>query len=111
MPATYVDQVQKLDIRSLMAAAVKAGRSHGYAVYRDEGAWHPAAGPDLLPSAHQLVARLVLDRAPTKGGARPQAVKSCSPWFCPTASRASRRCGWLRCRPETVGRAGPPSAL
>jgi len=71
MPATYVDQVQKLDIRSLMAAALKASPSDSYAVYRDEGGWHPAAGPDLLPSAHQLVARLVLDRAPTKGGARP----------------------------------------
>jgi hypothetical protein len=67
MPATYVDQVEKLDIRSMMAAALKGSPSHSYAVYRDQGAWRAAAAADLAPSAHQLVARIKLDRAPGKG--------------------------------------------
>jgi hypothetical protein len=71
MPATYVDQVQKLNIPSMMAAALKATPSDHYALYQDEAGWHSAAASDLWPSAHQLVARIELDRAPVKGGARP----------------------------------------
>jgi hypothetical protein len=42
MPATYVDQVQKLDVRSLMAAAFKSRPGHHYTVYRDAEGWHAA---------------------------------------------------------------------
>jgi len=72
MPATYVDQVEKLDIPAMMGAAFKASASQECALYRDEAGWHPAAASDLWPSAHQLVARIKLDRASAKAGARPE---------------------------------------
>jgi hypothetical protein len=39
MPATYVDQVQKLDIRSMMRAALKADPSDHYTVCWDVSGW------------------------------------------------------------------------
>jgi hypothetical protein len=41
MPAAFVDQVQKLDIRAMLAAAFKAGPSDHYTVYYDGSRWHP----------------------------------------------------------------------
>ena len=71
MPASYVDQVQKLDVRSMMAAAFKASPSDHYTVYRNGSAWHAAAESELGQPAHQLVARIKLDRAPANGAPRP----------------------------------------
>src|SRR5881392_3465697 len=70
MPASYVDQVQKLDVRSMVAAAFKASPSDHYTLYRDGSGWHAAAESELGQPAHQLVARIKLDRAPG-GAARP----------------------------------------
>jgi hypothetical protein len=71
MPATYVDQVQKLEIRSMMAAAFKASPSDHYVVYQDGSGWHPAADHRAVPSGPGPVAEIYLDRAPAKGGLRP----------------------------------------
>src|SRR5213595_635736 len=72
MPASYVDQVQKLDVRSMMAAAFKASPSDHYTVYcRDGSGWHAAAENQAGQPAHALVARITLDRAPANGAARP----------------------------------------
>src|SRR6266851_232112 len=43
MPATYVDQVQKLDIRSMMGAALKADPSDHYTVGWDVSGWRALA--------------------------------------------------------------------
>jgi hypothetical protein len=66
MPATFVDQVQKLDVRSLMAAAFKARPSHHYTVYRDADGWH-AADRNALPPTPELLASIAVDRPPVKG--------------------------------------------
>ena len=71
MPASYVDQVQKLDVRSMMAAAFKASPSDHYTVYRDGSGWYAAAENQAGQPAHQLVARIKLDRAPANGAPRP----------------------------------------
>jgi hypothetical protein len=71
MPATYVDQVQKLDIRSMMAAAFKARPSDHYIVYWVGSGWHPAADDRAVPSGSGLVAYIDLDRPPAKGGPPP----------------------------------------
>jgi hypothetical protein len=67
MPATHVDQIQRLDIRAMLAAAFKARLSDHYTVYYEGNRWHPAADHKALPRAPELVADITLDRSPTKG--------------------------------------------
>jgi hypothetical protein len=68
MPAAFVDQVQKLDIRAMLAAAFKAGPSDQYRVCCDDsGGWHPATDRTAGPPVHELVADITLDRPPAKG--------------------------------------------
>jgi hypothetical protein len=74
VPATYADQVQKLDVRSLMAAAFKARPSHHYTVYRDADGWHPA-DRSALPPAPELLASIAVDRPPLKGGPPPSSAE------------------------------------
>jgi hypothetical protein len=74
VPATYADQVQKLDVRSLMAAAFKARPSHHYTVYRDADGWHPA-DRSALPPAPELLASIAVDRPPVRGGPPPRSAE------------------------------------
>ena len=57
MPPTYVDQVQKLDIQSLMAKALKGARADKYAFTIPMETWPPVRG---LPDGNLLADR---DRA------------------------------------------------
>jgi hypothetical protein len=74
VPATYADQVQKLDVRSLMAAAFKARPGHHYTVYRDADGWHPA-DRSALPPAPELLASIAVDRPPVRGGPPPRSAE------------------------------------
>lgn len=100
MPARYVDQVQKLDIRSMMAAALKAGPSEHYNVYQDGSGWHAATDPQVVSQARDLVAYIKLDRSPAKGAARGQILLT-------VFQRDGRSCEqalWLRAEATPRGR-------
>jgi hypothetical protein len=68
MPATYVDQVQKLDIQSLMAKALKGAPADKYAFTIPMETWPPVEGQ---PDGHLLGIEIVLQR--------PQAVPANMP--------------------------------
>jgi hypothetical protein len=68
MPATYVDQVQKLDIQSLMAKALRGARADKHAFAIPMGTWPPVRG---LPDGHLLQIEIVLQRSPQGGADAP----------------------------------------
>jgi hypothetical protein len=94
MPAMYVDHVQKLDIRSMMAAAFKASPGDHYTVYRDGSGWHAAAENQAVQQAQELVARIKLDRPPAKGAARPSRGQVLVTWVQPDG-RSCEQALWL----------------
>jgi hypothetical protein len=71
MPATYVDQVQKLDIRSMMRAALKADPSDHYTVCWDVSGWCAPARSQAAPPSDKMVACIQLNRTPDKGATLP----------------------------------------
>jgi len=71
MPATYVDQVQKLDIRSMMGAASKADPSDHYTVGWDVSGWRALARSQAAPPTDKIVACIQLNRAPDKSATLP----------------------------------------
>jgi hypothetical protein len=71
MPATYVDQVQKLDIRSMMGAAFKACPSDHYTVGCDVSGWHALARGQAAPPTDKIVACIQLNRTPDKSATLP----------------------------------------
>ena len=71
MPATYVDQVQKLDIRSMMAAAFKADPSDRYTVCWDVSGWRALAPNQAARPSDKIVAGIQLNRTPDKGATLP----------------------------------------
>jgi hypothetical protein len=102
MPATFVDQVQKLDVRSLMAAALKARPSHHYTVYRDGVGWHPA-DRSALPPAPELLASIALDRPPVKGDPPPSSAQVILRVLAPDG-RHYEQMLWLKATPTRNGR-------
>ena len=81
MPVRYVDQVQKLNIRSMMAAALKAGPREQYTVCQDASGWHSVAA---ARPGHEIIAPH--HTQPTAGQGRLTAVG---------CSRDAQR-GWTR---------------
>jgi hypothetical protein len=71
MPATYVDQVQKLDIRSMMAAAFKADPSDHYTVCWGVSGWRALAPGQAARPSDKIVAGIQLNRTPDKSATRP----------------------------------------
>jgi len=71
MPATYVDQVQKLDIRSMMGAAFKADPSDHYTVGCDVSGWRTLAQGQAARPSDKMVAGIQLNRTPDKGATLP----------------------------------------
>jgi hypothetical protein len=71
MPARYVDQVQKLEIRGMMAAALKATPSEHYTVCKDGSGWHSVPDHQATAPGHEIIARIILNRAPAKGAGPP----------------------------------------
>jgi len=71
MPATYVDQVQKLDIRSMMRAALKADPSDHYTVCGDVSGWRALGQSQAAQPSDEMVACIQLNRTPDKGATRP----------------------------------------
>ena len=104
MPASYVDQVQKLDVRSMMAAAFKASPSDHYTVYQDGSGWHAAAESELGQPTHALVARIKLDRAPANGAPRPSRGQVLLTVVQPDGRRCEQAL-WLIAVPTKTGRA------
>ena len=68
MPASYVDQVQKLNMRSMMAAALKSGPRDQYTVCRDASGWRSVATPR---PGDEIIAQITLNRPPAKGASPP----------------------------------------
>jgi hypothetical protein len=68
MPVRYVDQVQKLNICSMMAAALKAGPREQYTVCQDASGWHSVA---TARPGDEIIARIRLNRPPAKGASPP----------------------------------------
>src|SRR5947209_3376296 len=103
MPATYVDQVEKLDIPAMMAAAFKTSPSRHYTVYQDNSGWHAATKNEVLPSGCNPMGYITLDRAPAKDGARPEFGQV----LLKMLQRDGRTCEqalWLIAAPTTNGR-------
>src|SRR6266478_5873449 len=71
MPATYVDQVQKLDIRSMMSAALKAYPSDHYTVCWDVSGWCALGRSQVAQPSDKMVACIQLNRTPDKGATLP----------------------------------------
>jgi hypothetical protein len=101
MPATYVDQVQKLNIRSMMAAALKAKPNIHDILYWDGSGWHAAAENHHVPSGCGLVAYIHLDRA--QGGARPSRGQVFLRLLQPDGSKCEQAL-WLIAVPTKTGR-------
>jgi hypothetical protein len=71
MPASYVDQVQKLDVRSMMAAAFKADPSDHYTVCGDVSGWRALAPSQAAQPSDEIVAGIQLNRTPDKSATLP----------------------------------------
>ncbi len=63
MAQLYADQAQKIDIRSLMAKVLKAGRTDQYCVTYDLKMWPPIQGLKDGERGDQLIGTITLDRA------------------------------------------------
>lgn len=98
MPASYVDQVQKLNIRSMMAAQ-KSGPRDQYTVCRNASGWHSVA---TARPGDEIIARITLNRPPAKGA---------SPWGALVTlsvvgpdGRRREQALWLVATPTRLGR-------
>lgn len=100
MPARYVDQVQKLNIRSMMAAALKAGPCEQYMVCQDASGWHsvPTARP-----GDEIIAQITLNRPPAKGASPPWGALVTLRVVGPDGRRREQAL-WLVATPTRLGR-------
>jgi hypothetical protein len=100
MPATYVDQVQKLNIRSMMAAALKAGPREQYTVCQDASGWHSVAA---ARPGNEIIARITLNRPPAKGASPPWGALVTLSVVGPDG-RCREQALWLLATPTRFGR-------
>ena len=107
MPATYVDQVQKLDIRSMMAAAFKADPSNHYTVGCDVSGWRTLAQGQAARPRDKMVAGIQLNRTPDKSATRPW----CGQVTISVVQPDGRSCEHARGRGGGSGSPSAPSAV
>jgi hypothetical protein len=100
MPARYVDQVQKLNIRSIMAAALKAGPREQYTVCQDASGWHSVAA---ARPGREIIARITLNRPPAKGASPPWGALVTLSVVGPDG-RCHEQALWLVATPTKLGR-------
>ena len=100
MPASYVDQVQKLNIRSMMAAALKAGPREQYTVCQDASGWHSVA---TARPGDEIIAQITLNRPPAKGASPPWGALVTLSVVGPDG-RCREQALWLVATPTRLGR-------
>src|ERR1700694_3484799 len=111
MPARYVDQVQKLEIRRMMAAALKATRREHYTVCKDASGWHSVADRQAAAPGHEIIAHITLNRAFAEGAGPPWGAlvtfsvvgpdgrcREQALWLVATPTRLGRGWWWATCR-------------